>query len=184
MNEKLFIPVLLGTSRPGRRSEAVAKFVVEETKTYGLETELLDIKDFPIGNTIDLTETTKRWRELMTKADGLIILAPEYNHGYSGELKMLLDLAYQEYNHKPLGVCGVSSGPLGGARMVEQLRLVAIELQMTPIRNAVYFSLVQDIVGEDGLVKDPDNWRKKLGTVLDEMKWYGEVLKEGRNKNK
>ena len=183
MTEKLFIPVLLGTSRPGRRSEMVAKFVVEETKTYGLETEFLDIKDFPIGNIIDLTETTKRWRELMTKADGLIIVAPEYNHGYSGELKMLLDLAYQEYNRKPLGICGVSTGPLGGSRMVEQLRLVAVELQMVPIRNAVYFGLVQDLFGEDNQMKDPELWRKKLLTVLEEMKWYGEVLKEGRSKN-
>lgn len=60
----------------------------------------------------------------MTRADGLVIVSPEYNHGYPGEMKLMLDQLYKEYNRKPVGICGVSSGALGGARMVEQLRLI------------------------------------------------------------
>ncbi|MEK7518064.1 MAG: NAD(P)H-dependent oxidoreductase, partial [Patescibacteria group bacterium] len=152
----LFIPILLGTARVGRQSEKVAKFVLEEVKRYGrFETKLIDARSFGLPATDDTktSEVAKKFSTTMTRADGLIVVSPEYNHGMPGELKMTLDQLYREYKHKPIGICGVSEGHMGGARMVEQLRLVSIELQMVPIEKAVYFSNVENIFEKDFLGK-------------------------------
>jgi len=86
---------------------------------------------------------------------------------------------YEEYNRKPIAFCGVSAGPIGGARMIEQLRLVAIELQMVPVRNAVYFGNVSDLFNEKGEVKNL-SYADRIIKMLDELIWYARVLKYGR----
>lgn len=181
---KLFIPIILGTAREGRASEKVAKFVFGEMAKFAdIETELIDVRDYRLQST-DNTETqeiAKKLSEKISRADGLIVVSPEYNHGYPGELKMMLDMLYREYFKKPIGICGVSMGGLGGVRMVEQLRLVSIELHMVPIREAVYFSNVQQLFGEDGNIKD-QSYAPRLKTFMDELFWYAKALKEAREK--
>ncbi|MBI1984628.1 MAG: NAD(P)H-dependent oxidoreductase [Candidatus Wildermuthbacteria bacterium] len=182
--ETIFIPILLGTAREGRQSEKAAKFVLQQAVSYGkFETELLDVRDFvSLAKTERMPENeSSRWSKIMTRADGLIIVVPEYNHGYPGELKLMLDQLYKEYNRKPVGVCGVSMGPLGGARMVEALRTSLVELQMVPVRNAVYFSSIQDLFDENGTMKD-DSYAKKLLVLFDEVLWYAKALQKARNK--
>lgn len=178
----LYIPIILGTAREGRNSEKVARYVYEEVKKRGdVETELLDVRDFrlPATDSTGASETAKRFAEKVKHADGFIIVSPEYTHGYPGELKMMLDMLYQEYNHKPVAFCGVSMGGLGGARVVEQLRLVAIEFKMAPIREAVYFSTVHQLFAEDGKIKDP-SFSKRIETMMEELLWYAKALKAGR----
>ena len=208
MNQ-LFIPILLGTAREGRKSEKAASYVLEQTKAYGqFETQLLDVRDFVVS---PKTEKALRpgsgqakpaespqgiqagppksnqvgfggeWSEFMKRADGLIIVSPEYNHGYPGELKLMLDELYEEYNRKPVGICGVSGGGLGGARMVEALRTSLIELQMVPMRNAVYFANIQNLFDDAGTIQDA-SFEKKLATMFDELLWYAKALKEAREK--
>jgi len=94
---------------------------------------------------------------------------------------MLLDLIYKQYSYKPLGICGVSSGPLGGARAVEQLRLVSVELRMLPIREAIYFGNVQSLFNESGKINDP-SYEKKAKTFLDELKLCAELLKPAKGR--
>ena len=186
MDIKLFIPVILGSGREGRHSENAAKFVFEEAKEYGkFETQLIDVRDFGLQRTDNsgTLEKAKTFSEVMKRADGLIVVSPEYNHGYPGELKMTLDQLYGEYNRKPIGICGVGGGA-GGARMVEQLRLVAIELQMVPIRNAVYFSNVWSLFDEQGNIKDAETYRKQLKVFFDELVWYAKALKKAREIDK
>jgi NAD(P)H-dependent FMN reductase len=110
-----------------------------------------------------------------------LILFESYtpNHGYPGELKMMLDQLYEEYNHKPIGICGVG-GMVGGSRMVEQLRLVAIELQMVPIRNAVYFPMAWSIFDEQGNPKDTQPYEDRLKSFFEELEWYAKALKQAR----
>ena len=183
MNTSLFIPIILGTGREKRQSEKAAKFVFQEAKTYGqFETELIDVRDFGISRTDDTktSEKSKKFSETINRADGLIIVSPEYNHGYPGELKMALDQLYKEYKHKPLGICGVSEGRMGGSRMVEQLRLVAIEFQMVPINNAVYFSNIESVFDEQGNVLNYDSYHKQLTSFFDELVWYAKALKAAR----
>ncbi len=167
-----YIPIILGTAREGRQSEKVAKFVLGELKDAKIETELLDVRDYRVSATDNSKKSAsaKKLASKISKADGLIIVSPEYNHGYPGELKMMLDLLYEEYAGKPLGIVGVSSGPLGGARMVEQLRLVAIELHMHNIREALYFSGVKDLFDELGELKEKETWKKRTKKFFDELK--------------
>jgi len=179
---RLSIPVILGTARQGRYSEKAAEFMFNEVRKLAeVDSEMVDIRDFLTGVT-DSTGTSdqaRRFAEKVTKADGLIIVAPEYNHSYPGELKITLDMLSKEYTHKPVGICGVSSGMLGGARAVEQLRLVAIELRMAPIREAVYFSRVRDLFDENGEIKD-ESYRPRIEKFFAELLWYARALKVAR----
>ncbi|MCX6779068.1 MAG: NAD(P)H-dependent oxidoreductase [Candidatus Magasanikbacteria bacterium] len=175
----MFIPIILGTAREGRQSEKAAQFVLEEVLKYGLESEILDVRDFrlPATDASKQSDVAKKLAEKITRADGLIVVSPEYNHGYPGELKMMLDMLYTEYAHKPLGICGVSMGGLGGVRMVEQLRQVATELHMVNIREAIYFSGIQNLF-ENGKIKD-ESFGGRVKTMLDELVWYANTLKQG-----
>lgn len=179
---KLFIPIILGTAREGRWSEKVAKFVFSEVQKHPeIESELLDVRDFRLSATDNSqeSETAQRLADKINKADGFIVVSPEYNHGYPGELKMMLDLLYQQYARKPLGIVGVSSGGLGGVRMVEQLRQVAVEFHMVSIREAVYFSTVQNLFDDSGKILD-ESYSRKISKLLEELVWYAKVLKWGR----
>jgi NAD(P)H-dependent FMN reductase len=178
----MFIPIILGTARQGRQSEKVAKLALSEANNFGFESELIDVKDFRIEATDNTknSDVAKKLLEKISKAGGLIIVTPEYNHGYPGELKMFLDMLYQEYFNKPVGFCGVSAGPLGGARAVEQLRQVVVELHMIPVREAIYFPLVQNAFDEGGDIKDV-SYKERFKLFFTEIKWYADNLKNNKN---
>jgi len=153
----MFIPVILGTAREGRRSENPAKYLLEEVKKAEIETELIDVKDYLIGHTDASGQSpqAKKLSEIIKRSDALILVSPEYNHGYPGELKIMLDMLYSEYAKKPIGICGVSVGPFGGTRVVEQLRQIAIEYSMRPIREALYFGNAANLFDSTGQITDP-----------------------------
>ena len=177
----MFIPVILGTARAGRQSEKVANYILKETKSAGFESELIDVRDYRIDAT-DNTQTSPQAKKLsqkMEKADAFIIVTPEYNHGYPGELKMMMDMLYDQYARKPVGFCGVSAGGLGGARVVEQLRQVVAELHMVSIREALYFPAVQNLFDEKGAIKD-GSYKGRVKSFLDELSWYANALKTAR----
>ncbi len=181
-NNKLFIPVVLGTARKDRASAKAANFVKEQVEEYGVETKLIDVRKVMIEATIPAwvdDEVTTNWRSVAERMDGLIIVAPEYNHGYPGELKLFIDMAYKEYQHKPVAICGVSAGGLGGVRMVDNLIPIMIELQMVPIRNVVYFSNIKELFKESGEITD-ETYKKRVATMLDNLTWYAKVLKPAR----
>jgi NAD(P)H-dependent FMN reductase len=167
----MYIPIILGTGREGRQSEKVARYILSEAKSAGFESEILDVREFSRTATDNTCNTppAKRYSEKIRKAAALIIVTPEYNHGYPGELKLMLDSIYEEYAGKPLGICGVSAGPLGGARAVEQLRLVAVELRMPLLREALYFASVQDLFDDNGIIKDKDAWGRRTKKFFDEL---------------
>lgn len=182
--EKLFIPVLLGTSRQGRLSEPVAKFVVDQLVANGFTSELVDPRDYltaPVTEACMPPESSKAWTDLMARADGLMIVSPEYNHGYPGELKLMLDELDKEPNRKVAAVCGVSDGPVGGARMVEGLHQVLIDLKMYVLPMSAYFSNVKELFDEKGVVRDT-GYTEKLQKMCTEIAWWGGVLKTARQK--
>ncbi len=112
MERPLFIPMILGTARQGRESEHVARLVFEQTKKRaGVETEFIDVRDLPM-KLDDAGEQMKdpKFSATIERCDGLIIVTPEYNHGYPGLLKHALDMNLKEYIHKAVGICGVSAG--------------------------------------------------------------------------
>ena len=181
MSKPLFIPVILGTARKGRRSENAARFVFEETKKRaGVETEFVDICKIPM-RLDDAGEQMKdqAFSDLVKRADGLILVVPEYNHGYPGLLKHALDMNLEEYIHKAVGICGVSSGPFGGTRVIEALLPVMRELGLVMIFNDVNFGNVGKIFGEDGKPLD-EGFVKRTAKFLDELIWMARVLRYGR----
>lgn len=164
---------LLGTAREGRMSERVARFVVDCARERGdIELVFVDVADFSQTKTNGNGAAKKAWNALLQKADGLVIISPEYNHGYPGELKLFLDNAYEAYAGKPVAICGVSDGPVGGARMAEQLKLVLSAFQMIIINAAVYFANVHEHFDDSGNINNVDFWKKKVNGLLDQIIKY------------
>ena len=178
----LFIPVILGTVRKGRASENVAKFLFGEVqKREGVETELIDIRDlkFPVDDAGEQIKESK-FSEKCERADGLVIVTPEYNHGYPGMLKHVLDSNLKEYIHKAVGICGVSAGAFGGVRVIENLLPVLRELGLVTIFWDGNFSGAQKLFGEDGEILDEATHVKRIDKFLGELIWMSKVLRYGR----
>jgi NAD(P)H-dependent FMN reductase len=183
MNEPrpLFIPVILGTSRKGRQSAPVAALMVREiSRRPGVTTELVDVAAVPMP-TDDAGESIKDdfFADRMARADGLVIVAPEYNHGYPGPLKHLLDSCLKEYIHKAVGIVGVSAGSFGGTRMIENLLPVMRELGLVTIFWDVNVSSVQNVFGEGGELRDTAIL-PRIDKFLRELLWMSRTLRYGR----
>ncbi len=177
----LFIPVLLGTPRQGRMSEHVAHFVHGEVgKRAGVETELIDVRELALPTT-DAGETIKvdSFSQAMARADALVIVAPEYNHGYPGLLKHALDTNLKEYIHKAVGLCGVSAGGFGGTRVIENLLPVMRELGLVTIFWDGNFSNSYKLFDEAGTLLD-ESYVKRIDKFLAELIWMAKVLRYGR----
>jgi NAD(P)H-dependent FMN reductase len=178
---RLFIPIILGTARQGRRSEHVARFVLEEVKKRaGVETELIDIRTLPF-KLDDAGEQMKdpAFSAMIERADGLVLVVPEYNHGYPGLLKHALDMNLKEYVHKAVGICGVSAGPFGGARVIENLLPVMRELGLVTTFADVNFGSVHKIFDEGGSLLD-QNFVRRVDEFLKELTWMARLLRYGR----
>jgi NAD(P)H-dependent FMN reductase len=177
----LFIPIILGTSRRGRQSENVARFVFEQTrKRADVETELIDVCTLPM-KLDDAGEQMKdaKFSATINRCDGLIIVTPEYNHGYPGLLKHALDMNLEEYIHKAVGVCGVSAGSFGGVRAIEALVPVMRELGLVTIFWDVNFGNVEKLFDDQGNLLD-QSYVRRLDKFLNELIWMARVLRYGR----
>ena len=177
----LFIPVILGTARQERQSERVANFVLAEMrKRTEIETELIDIRNLPL-KLDDAGEQIKDpvFSATVLRADALVLVVPEYNHGYPGLLKHALDTNLAEYIHKAVGICGVSAGPFGGARVIENLLPVMRELGLVTIFNDVNFGSVRKLFDESGKLLD-ENYVRRVDEFLQELIWMARVLRYGR----
>lgn len=173
------ILVILGSTRDGRRGEKVANWAMSVlSKRSDANFELVDLRDwdFPFYNLpaspstekgMYQSEIQKKWGEKIESADGFILITPEYNHGYSAVLKNALDYLWFEWNHKPVTFISYGGGA-GGVRAVEQLRQVAIELEMVPIREAVLISGIRGAFDEKGNIKD-ESFNHRLEGVVDKL---------------
>lgn len=189
MTTMLEIAVIMGSTRPNRMSEAVAKWVHEKAAAMeGWNPELIDLRDWPLpfyqeaapvmqlkGNYS--TPLAKEWSAKIASKDAFIVVAAEYNHGYPAVLKNAFDYLYPEWNGKPIAY--VSYGAVGGARAVEQLRLVASELQMADIREALHIMDVWSLV-EGGTFRAEEFHEKKFARLASQLDWWAKALKAAR----
>jgi NAD(P)H-dependent FMN reductase len=195
----LSIKVILGSTREGRFGDKPAHWILGEAALRpGVDAELLDLRDFPLPFFDRPTSPTReggvyanpavtRWAEKISPADAYIVVSPEYNRGYPAVLKNALDHLYPEWVRKPIGF--VSYGNAGGARAVEQLRLVAIELQMWPIRNGlhlpleVYLAAMREPVPPNPEVFAPmkNMFGDRVAMFFDELLWAARALRAGRD---
>jgi NAD(P)H-dependent FMN reductase len=162
-------------------SAHAARLVVDElSKFRGIETNLIDIAKLPLP-TNDAGETIKHadFSGHMDRADALVVVSPEYNHGYPGLLKHVLDSCLKEYIHKAAGIVGVSAGPFGGTRMIQNLIPVMRELGLVTIFWDVNFSSVQKVFDQQGRLAD-ESYIHRIDKFLQELIWMARTLRYGR----
>jgi NAD(P)H-dependent FMN reductase len=179
---QLNIPLLLGTNRKDRKSEFVARWLLDQMKQRDIATKLFDVADFDLPRHDygqGLKDSFPEWRDAIINADGLVIVTPEYNHGYPGTLKAVLDLLLPEYIHKAVALVGVSAGPWGGTRVIEALVPMVRELGLAVTFTDLNFPKVQNTFDAAGKLLDPA-FEKRAKDFLDELVWMARVLKWGR----
>lgn len=183
MADKLFLPLILGTTRKERKSEHVANWLLSKMQERGdIETALFDVRDFDIPRDdygTELGADFPEWRDAVIRADGLVIVTPEYNHGYPGSLKSVLDLLLKEYIHKAVAFVGVSAGPWGGTRVIESMVPMVRELGLTPTFADLNFPSVGQTFDDAGNLLD-EAYQKRSGAFLDELVWMATTLRWGR----
>lgn len=182
-HEKLFLPLLLGTSRKNRESENVAKWIFSKLgERDEIETQYFDVRDFrlPADNYgQEMKDQFPEWRDAVIRADGLVIVTPEYNHGYPGSLKSVLDLLLKEYIHKAVAFAGVSAGPWGGTRVIEACVPMVRELGLAVTFTDLNFPGVASKFDDDGELLD-DAYEGRVDRFIDELAWMSKTLRWGR----
>lgn len=187
------VRVIAGSTREGRFSGRAADWIAKElVKREGVSAEILDLRDYdmPFFNeamspaakqTPYKNEAVARFTAKVAGGDAFVIVTPEYNHGTSGVLKNAMDWVYQEWNNKP--VAFVSYGSVGGARAVEHLRLIAVELQMAPIRNAVHIpgdQLFPVLSGKADAQELFTKLQRPADLMILQLLWWAKALKNAR----
>lgn len=179
----LNIPVLLGTNRKDRKSVFAAQWLVSQMELRSeIKTRLFDVADFELPQHDygqGLKHMFPEWRDAIINADGLVIVSPEYNHGYPGSLKAVLDLLLKEYIHKAVAFVGVSAGPWGGTRVVEAMVPMVRELGLAATFSDLNFPFVQRTFDDSGKLLD-QAFDQRANDFLDELVWMARVFKWGR----
>lgn len=185
----LKVGVILGSTRPGRNGEAVARWVHERaSRRKDAEFELVDIQAFnlplldePVPPAMGQysKDHTKRWAAKISSFDAFVFVTPEYNHSTSGALKNAIDFLYREWNNKAAGF--VSYGSASGTRAVEHLRLIMAEVQIATVRAQVMFSLATDFENYSAFKPQGPQHERNLETMLDQLVAWGTALRTVRD---
>jgi NAD(P)H-dependent FMN reductase len=181
------IAIIIGSTRPGRNAEQVAKWALSMAKKRADAVfELVDIKDFnlplfdepmpPMMGQHNQAHT-KAWATKIASFDGFIFVTPEYNHGIPGALKNAIDYLFYEWNNKAAGF--ISYGGAGGARAVESLRLVMGELKVADVRTSVLLTLFQDFENFTVFKPGPQH-EKTMNEMLDQLVSWTSAMKSVR----
>lgn len=184
------IGIVIGSTREGRFADKPAQwFHGMAGERNDLTAELLDLRDYPMPFFDEplspawapvKNEAAQRWAQKLATLDGLVVITAEYNHGPTAVLKNAFDYAYKEFARKPIGFVGY--GGVGAARAVEQLRLVATEVQMAPVRNAVHIGMAEfmGLWREGKAFADYPHLAQSAKGLLDDMAWWARALKTAR----
>src|SRR5713226_4351215 len=183
------VAIVTGSTRPGRNNLAVAAWVHREAKKRkDAEFELVDIADYDLPLLDEpmpprlgqyTHARTRIWSEKIKSFDAYVFVTPEYNHGTSGALKNAIDFLGREWQNKAAGF--VSYGGAGGARAVEQLRLVLAEVQIATVRNQVLLSMFTDFENFS-VFKPASQHEKSVNAMFDQVIAWGGALKPLREK--
>lgn len=187
------ISVIVGSVRQGRFAEKPARWILDHLKKRaGIDARLLDLAEYPMpffdapmppampGRPAYGNEVVQRWTQAIAASDGFIMVSPEYNHAPSAVLKNAIDWVFPEWARKPVTFIGY--GSVGGARAIEQLREIAVEMQLAPIRSAVHIPVAA--LYAHFQAKDVTPHLLELDTVanqtIDDLLWWTKALKTAR----
>lgn len=185
----LNIAVLYGSARESRQGIKAARFIVRQLQTRDVDVTLVDSEkyDLPLLNKMykeykdnDAPDAMREVAEILTAADGFIVVSGEYNHSIPAALKNLLDHFQSEYHYKPNGIVTYSAGPFGGVRGLVNLRGILAELGTPSIPSAFPVSQVHKAFDDDGNAVD-EAYDKRIGRFLDEFEWYALAMRAARN---
>lgn len=193
MTSKPRIALIIGSTRPTRFADKPAQWMLKQAQAReDMEVELVDLRDHPLpffseaaSNLFVPSQDPEavRWQEKVSQFDGYIFIVAEYNHSLTGALKNALDQAYKEWNRKPF--TALAYGGVGGARALEHLRAVAVELQMVSTRSAVHigggdFMSVFPMGGNKPIEDIEGNLLPTAKAALDELVWWANATKAAR----
>jgi NAD(P)H-dependent FMN reductase len=184
------IAIIIGSTRPGRNGEAVARWVYENAaQRSGVEYELVDLKDWDLPHLDEAMpaamgqyagEHTKAWAAKIAEFDGFVFVTPEYNHSFNAPLKNAIDFLYAEWQHKPVGF--VSYGGLAaGTRAVQALKPVVAVLKMTPVVESVPIPFVGQLIDPQGQLQATDSLNRAAVGMFDELKRLDAILRPTRS---
>lgn len=165
----LQVALIYGSARSGRFCDTVAGWVHRQLEAYGgLSVGIVDPRD-----------ASGLPRQRIARADAFVVVTPEYNHGYTAELKHLIDACNEEWHAKPVAFVSYG-GASGGLRAVEQLRLVFAELHAAGIRDSVSFANAADAFNDSGNPRQAGRADRSMNRMLESLTWWGAVLRHGR----
>ncbi len=176
MNHPHELVVILGTAREGNQSSRVVPGIVDAATDRDWKTTVIDVADHPQSVT-DSHAGDEPFRSQMATADAFVIIAPEYNHSFPGELKLLLDRQQGEFAHKPVGLVGVSAGSHGGIRAVQGLLPVMYTFRAVSVLPQVLIAGVHELDDPFGV----ERHAQQLSAMLGELEFYAEALKAARS---
>lgn len=185
----LNLTVILGSVRPGRLGQRVARYLVAACEARGHQVSLVDpaesrlpllekmYKEYPPGSAPEPLESLAG---IIRSADAYVVVTAEYNHSIPPALSNLMDHFLEEYFWKPSGIACYSAGPFGGVRAAMQLRAMLPEMGTPSIPTILAFPKVQEMLDEDGRPADPERTGKAASRFLAELEWYAGALRAAR----
>lgn len=191
---KLKIAVIIGSTRPTRFADIPAQWMLAQANAHPeIEAELVDLRDFDLPFFDEVASNAwapsknaeaVRWQQKVAGFDGYIFVVAEYNRSITGALKNALDQSYVDWNRKPMAA--IAYGSMGGARALEHLRTIAVELQMVPVRNAVhigggdFFKINPGVGGSGKIAEIEGNLAGSAKATLEDLVWWGKATKAAR----
>lgn len=190
----LRLQIIIGSTRPARFADKPVAWLKERLEGHdGFELDVLDLRDYPLPFFESAMSPARSLRDYPNEdiaklgrrfdaADGYIAVTSEYNHGYPASLKNAMDVVFPEFNKKPITFVGY--GNAGGARAIEQLRLVSVEFEMAPLRHAVHIfpDVMRPAMTAETFTTDIfESLEPRLEMMIDELVWWADALKVARD---
>jgi len=178
----LQLAVIVGSTREGRVGSTVARWFTEQCAARpDLTVDLIELADVSLPAALPSTRlpAVDAYTARVDRADAIVVVTPEYNHGYPASLKQAIDVAHREWQAKPVGFVSYG-GTSGGLRAVEQLRQVFAEVHTVTVRNTVSFHNVWQRFDASGKPVDPDGCNAAAELMLDQLLWWASALRNAR----
>lgn len=178
--ESPVLQVVVGSTRPGRVSKPIGDWFSEQvTKHGGFAVEVTELAELALPFFDEpkhprareyVHDHTKAWSKRVSRSDALVFIVPEYNHGFTGDIKNALDFLFHEWAYKPAGIIAYGNGNAAGTRAAQMLKPILLSLKMAPVLEGLNFPYVAQLIAEDGTLKTNEAMERAAKAMLDEIR--------------